>query len=97
MSTLRCLVTGGMGFIGSYTCQALREAGCEVVAYDILTEGNTFDRSQHPSEREGLVIEAGDVLDRERLEAAMRRHGIDTVVHLAAILTAESFVDPVLA
>lgn len=37
--------------------------------------------------RPGVVHAAADIRDRSRLEALLREHAIDTVVHLAAIVT----------
>jgi dTDP-L-rhamnose 4-epimerase len=34
---MKILVTGGAGFIGSYTCDRLVTLGHEVVALDVLT------------------------------------------------------------
>jgi UDP-glucose 4-epimerase len=70
----RVLVTGGAGFIGSHLCDRLLVDGVDVIAYDNLSTG----RREHV--RVDLV--EGDVLDRDRLAAALA--GCDTVVHLAA-------------
>lgn len=78
----KILITGGAGFIGSHTAQALLDAGYQVRLLDLLKppvhQGGTAP-SWLPAEAE-LVI--GDVRDRDALGAAMR--GVDGVVHLAA-------------
>lgn len=37
---MKILVTGGAGYIGSFTVRALKEAGYEVVIFDSLEEGH---------------------------------------------------------
>ncbi len=71
------LVTGGAGFIGAHGCKALRAAGMVPVTYDNLSTGH----------RDAVVFGPfvqGDVRDRQALEAAMRAHQVDAVVHFAA-------------
>jgi UDP-glucuronate decarboxylase len=40
MASLRCLITGGAGFVGSHLCDRLLEAGHEVVAVDNFFTGS---------------------------------------------------------
>lgn len=73
-------ITGGAGFIGSALIGRLIERN-RVVAYDNLSRNSLKDKSylDHPS----LSVVEGDILDYERLSAAMK--GSDIVVHCAAI------------
>ena len=87
----RILVTGASGQIGSELTPKLRERyGSEnVVASDI----------REPS---GALIGQGpyeilDVTEKERLERVVREHEIDTIFHLAAILSATGERNPQLA
>jgi UDP-glucose 4-epimerase len=77
----RVLVTGGAGFIGSNLCDRLVAGGIEVVAYDNLGRGRVEFLEEALAGGGARLVE-GDVLDGERLAAAMA--GCDTVVHLAA-------------
>lgn len=80
MST-HSFVTGGAGFIGSNLVDRLLAAGDRVTAYDNLSSGfREFLAGALTHERFTLV--EGDVLDAERLNAAMV--GVDRVFHLAA-------------
>jgi len=82
------LVTGGAGYIGSHACKALARAGHTPVTYDNLSRGFAHAVRWGP-------FEQGDVLDCERLAAAIERHRPDAVVHFAAFAyVGESMADP---
>src|SRR5918911_3428906 len=78
---MRAFVTGGAGFIGSTLADALLAAGHEVTAYDNFSTGQrSFIAGALAQARYRLV--EGDLLDEEKLRAAIRGH--DVVFHLAA-------------
>lgn len=86
---MRVLVTGGAGYVGSTTAQRLIEAGHEVVIYDSLELGH---RAAVP---EGGVLVSGDIGDRVLVEATLREHGIEAVLHCAGYsLVGESVQRP---
>jgi UDP-glucose 4-epimerase len=76
----RVLVTGGAGFIGSNVVDALVDRRVDVVAYDNLRTGRREFLADALARGASLV--EGDVLDQERLGAALR--GCDTVIHMSA-------------
>jgi len=82
------LVTGGAGYIGSHTCQALSRAGYSVAVFDNLVGGH------RAAVRYGDLVE-GDVTDLQAVRSALRRFGVSGVVHLAAFLdVGESVREP---
>lgn len=79
---MNALITGGAGYIGGTVAHLLIEAGHCVVVYDNLSH------SQRLSVPAGSVFIEGEVGDRIRLEAALRGHQIDAVLHFAALIEA---------
>ena len=79
---MRALITGGAGFIGSHTADALLAAGFEVRVLDSL------EPPVHPSREAPDYLDAridlrvGDVRAEQALLAALQ--GVDVVYHLAA-------------
>ena len=74
---MRVLVTGGAGYVGSHAAKQLVKAGHDVVIVDNLAEGH------RPAVGE-LPFVSVDLLDRERMVAAMKEHRIEAVMHFAA-------------
>lgn len=86
---MKVLVTGGAGYIGSVTVEALLGRGDEVVVVDNLSRGH----------RGALFPEAAfhqvDLLETARLADIIRSTGIDAAIHFAAFsLVGESVTDP---
>lgn len=71
---MKVIVFGGSGFIGSYTADALTEAGHDVTIYD-LKEPQYLNPVQK--------IMVGDILDRQKVEEVIK--GCDVVYNFAAI------------
>lgn len=85
---MRILVTGGAGYIGSACLRWLVQCGHDPIAYDDLSEGNA---SAVPESR---LVE-GDIRDTDRLAAAMASHGVEGVMHFAALASVpDSIGDP---
>lgn len=86
------LVTGGAGYIGSHVVRLLQERSEEVVVVDNLLTGDT-------SRLRGAELVSLDLARLESVEplaAAIREHGVTSVIHLAALKQAgESVAEPV--
>ena len=84
------MVTGGAGFIGSAVCRHLIEdTPHRVVNLDALTYAANLASLEPIEASERYRFVKADIRDRTRVLAAMREHGVDAVMHLAA----ESHVD----
>ena len=87
---MRILVTGGAGFIGSHTVDALLAAGHRVRVLDNFSAGTPANLPQHPL----VDVVRGDIGDRPTVRAAL--DGVDRVLHLAAQVSVQASVkDPV--
>lgn len=85
---MRILVTGGAGYIGSHTARHLHARGDDVVVLDSLVTG-------HPAAVGELPLIVGDIRDGGLVESSVREHGIEAVVHFAALKSVEASVrDP---
>jgi UDP-glucose 4-epimerase len=86
---MRVLVTGGAGYIGSVTVEALAEAGHVPIVLDDLSTG-------HPGAvLEGVALHVGSIADRTLVERILREDRVDAILHCAArSLVGESMTDP---
>ncbi len=89
----RVLITGALGQIGSELTVAMRE---------IYGKQNVIASSRSASEGQQDLIESGpfeviDVTDGERIAEVVKQYKVDTIVHLAAILSAVGEQNPALA
>jgi UDP-glucose 4-epimerase len=86
---MNIFVTGGAGYIGSATAEALLADGHRVTVYDSLVTGH------RPAVPEGARFIHADLADAEALEEALAAERFDAVMHFAAFIEAgESMKDP---
>jgi dTDP-glucose 4,6-dehydratase len=85
------LVTGAAGFIGANFVHYWRRQHPQdrVVAYDALTYAGNRASLAALEGQAGFHFVHADICDADRVEAVMREHAVDTLVHFAA----ESHVD----
>jgi UDP-glucose 4-epimerase len=74
------LVTGGAGYIGSVTTEALLAAGHEPVIYDSFVKGHAA------AVPDGVTVVRGDVRDTALLLRTLRDERIEAVMHLAGLI-----------
>lgn len=87
-SLIPILVTGGAGYVGSHACKALASLGYQPIVYDNLICGHTDAVKWGP-------LEVGDIADRGTLDAVIKRHQPQAVMHFAAFTyVGESVADP---
>ena len=86
---MNILVTGGAGYIGSATAEALVDAGHSVTVYDSLVTGH---RGAVPK---GATFVEADLGDGPALAKTLTDQQFDAVMHFAAFIEAgESMKDP---
>lgn len=86
------LVTGGAGFIGSWTVELLVKKGYSVVVLDNLVNGSIDNIS---GVLDKIVFVEGDILDRDLLKNLFKKYSIESVIHLAALTSVEeSYKEP---
>lgn len=84
----RILLVGGGGFIGSYIAKKLEENGYSPVIYDIFLNNESFKEILR-NKTEKIIVEKGDIRDRENLQKIFKKYEPEIVIHLAAISTAK--------
>src|SRR3989442_2804010 len=87
-SAMRCLITGGAGFIGSHLVEHLVGAGHEVVVLDDLSTGR---RENFAAVRRRIGFMRGSVADFSTCRRAME--GGDYVLHHAAVTSVPRSLD----
>ena len=86
------LITGGGGFIGVRLAARLQEAGERIVLFD-----RRFDPSAAATLGSNVQIVEGNVIGFEDVHRVVASTRPSSIVHLAAILSGQCEVDPVLA
>ncbi len=87
MNRMRCIVTGGCGFIGSALVRHLCRQGREVLVVDKLTYAGNVESLKEVDGKFTLLVK--DICDQEAMDRAFEEFKPDTIFHLAA----ESHVD----
>ena len=77
----RNLITGGLGFLGSYLAQQLVEKGEEVVVFDLAASSKFIEGIKNK-----LEFAQGDLTDEAQVLAAVRDNDIDHIYHLTALM-----------
>ena len=86
---MNIFITGGAGYIGSATAEALLNAGHSVTVYDSLVTGH------RPAVPQGAKFIHAELSDSLALAIALKEDKYDAVMHFAAFIEAgESMKDP---
>ncbi len=81
---MRIFVTGGAGFIGSWTVEALVAAGHDVLVYDSFVTGRL---AYLDAVADAIAVVRGDIRAPIALQRAVRRFRPDAIIHLAACVS----------
>ena len=79
---MKCVVTGGAGFIGSHLTELLLHKGHNVIVVDNLTSGRMSNLKAATSNPRCTFVQA-DIRDLPSLQPAFRE--VDWVFHLAGL------------
>ena len=80
------LVTGGAGYIGSHTIIELINAGYRVVVYDNFSNSNIESLKRvEQILNTNIILEEGDIRDKDRLLEVFSDYDIDSVIHFAGL------------
>ncbi len=82
------LITGGAGFIGSELAAEFLRRGEDVVIFDRVGGDGRFKKD------EGVCFVRGDVTSLSEVLNVAREHDIDTIFHMAGVLSAVSEENP---
>lgn len=84
--SVKILLTGGLGYIGSHVAVDLLQNGYEVVIIDNLSNScmSVAYQIEKISSSNFLFIE-GDVLDYVFLENVFKSHNFNLIIHLAGL------------
>ncbi|WP_211665166.1 UDP-glucose 4-epimerase GalE [Leucothrix arctica] len=96
--TMKILVTGGAGYIGSHTCIELLGSGYTPVVYDNLSNSSTvaLDRVEQITGQSVTFVD-GDIRDAAKLKQTIKEHSIDAVIHFAGLkAVGESVAKPIM-
>ena len=89
MTHMHVLITGGAGFIGSHSTEALLAAGARVTVLDNFSSGKRTNLPEHAN----LNVICGDIRDPATVDHAL--NGVNHVLHLAAQVSGPASVaDP---
>ncbi len=84
---MNILVTGGAGFIGSYTCKKLLELGHNVFCVDNFNDYydvNVKEDNVKQLECENFNLFRVDIIDLDAIKKIFEDNNIDKIIHLAA-------------
>jgi dTDP-glucose 4,6-dehydratase len=88
---MKLLITGGAGFIGSNFILHMMNSHpeVEIINLDLLTYAGNLNNLHEIEKNARYTFIKGDICDPDRVNAILKKHSVDAIVHFAA----ESHVD----
>jgi UDP-glucuronate 4-epimerase len=88
------LVTGALGCIGAWTVRELLRTGSDVVGLDPSDDSRRLRHVTPPELLERVQLVSGDITDLATVEEVISEHGVDRIIHLAALQLPFCRADP---
>lgn len=93
---MKCFVTGGTGFIGSYVIKSLVERNHEAVVLCHRATGSRWlDELITEEEKSRITYVKGDINDKEGIKRIIVENGCRYIAHLASMLNRSTRANPV--
>lgn len=89
------LVTGSLGCIGAWTLYHLVARGHRTISYDLSEDRRRLDLLLDRDRQDSITFVTGEVTDLDRLQSVIAEHGVNRIVHLAALQIPFCKADPV--
>lgn len=96
MSELVYLVTGSMGFIGSWTLYHLVKTGKKVISFDLSERRDRLNLLLSPEDQRAIHFITGDVTNTDQVMKVVAEHQVTHIIHLGALLVPTVRANPVL-
>lgn len=90
------LVTGAMGCIGSWVLCHLQKRGDKVISLDVGANRHRLDLLLSTSDQNDIIFEQGDLRDSTCTLGLIEKHGVNRIIHLAALQVPFCKADPVM-
>jgi len=88
------LVTGALGCIGAWTVRELLGDGVPVVGLDPAQDARRLHQITPPDVADQARLVTGDITDLASIEKVIADHGVDRIIHLAALQLPLCRADP---
>lgn len=93
---MKCFITGGTGFIGSYVVKKLVEKGHEVVVLQYSNDNSRWlDELINEEEKRLIKFVQGDINDYQAIRQIIINNDCEYIIHLASKLNRLTRLDPV--
>jgi len=92
---MKCLITGGCGFLGSNIASKILEQGDELIIFDSLYRFGSYQNKEWLETQGEFIFIHGDIRNTNDVERTIKIHKPDVIYHLAGqVAMTTSIVDP---
>ena len=92
---MKCLITGGCGFLGSNIASKILEQGDELIIFDSLYRFGSYQNKEWLETQGEFIFIHGDIRNTNDVERTIKTHKPDVIYHLAGqVAMTTSIIDP---